>query len=64
VTFSYGGQLSAIFPGLASGLAFLLGFVAALFLFASVLAHELGHSFVALWQGLKLNPSAYFSLGV
>jgi Zn-dependent protease/CBS domain-containing protein len=63
VTFSYGGQLSAIFPGLASGLAFLLGFVAALFLFASVLAHELGHSFVALWQGIEVKSISLFLFG-
>lgn len=63
VTFSYGGQLSAIFPGLDSGLAFLLGFVAALFLFASVLAHELGHSFVALWQGIEVKSISLFLFG-
>lgn len=63
VTFSYGGQLSAIFPGLDSGLAFLLGFVAALLLFASVLAHELGHSFVALWQGIEVKSISLFLFG-
>ncbi|HEY9828938.1 MAG TPA: site-2 protease family protein [Stenomitos sp.] len=63
VTFSYGGQLSAIFPGLAGGSAFLLGFVAALCLFASVLAHELGHSFVALWQGIEVKSISLFLFG-
>ncbi|MEC4853191.1 MAG: site-2 protease family protein, partial [Jaaginema sp. PMC 1079.18] len=50
-TLSFGGWISGAFPGLELFLPWLLGFFAALLLFASVLAHELGHSFVAITQG-------------
>ncbi len=63
VTFTYGGELAAIFPGLGAGLPWLLGFVAALLLFASVLAHELGHSFVAIQQGIEVKSITLFLFG-
>lgn len=63
VAFSYGGELASLFPGLGAGLPLLLGFVAALLLFASVLAHELGHSFVAIRQGIEVKSITLFLFG-
>lgn len=63
VTFTYGADLIAIFPGLGVGLSWLLGFVAALLLFASVLAHELGHSLVAIQQGIEVKSITLFLFG-
>ncbi len=62
VTLSYGGQL-ALFPQLSGITPWILGFVAALLLFASVVAHELGHSFVALSQGIGVKSIALFLFG-
>ncbi|MEW6495175.1 MAG: site-2 protease family protein [Cyanobacteriota bacterium] len=63
MTFWYGGDLAAIFPAWGGGLSLLLGLVAALLLFASVLAHELGHSFVAKWQGVEVDSITLFLFG-
>lgn len=63
VTFDYGNFLAGVFPGLAGGISFLLGLIAALMLFASVLAHELGHSFVALSQGIDVKSITLFLFG-
>ncbi|MGQ4647318.1 M50 family metallopeptidase [Lyngbya aestuarii] len=63
MTFSYGGYLTGIFPGLGGPLPWVLGFVAALLLFASVLAHELGHSFVAISQGIEVKAITLFLFG-
>lgn len=62
ITLSYGGQL-ALFPQLNGITPWLLGFVAALLLFASVLAHELGHSFVAIAQGIEVKSITLFLFG-
>jgi Zn-dependent protease/CBS domain-containing protein len=63
VTWTYGGGLAAQFPGLPGGAPWLLGLVTALLLFASVLAHELGHSFVALRQGIGVQSITLFLFG-
>jgi Zn-dependent protease/CBS domain-containing protein len=63
VTFTYGGELASIFPGLGGGVSLLLGLVAALLLFGSVLGHELGHSFVAIWQGIEVKSITLFLFG-
>ncbi|HIK45453.1 MAG TPA: site-2 protease family protein [Leptolyngbyaceae cyanobacterium M65_K2018_010] len=63
VTWDYGGGLAAAFPQLAGALPWLLGFGAALMLFASVLAHELGHSFAAQRQGIGVNSITLFLFG-
>ncbi|MCL6435917.1 MAG: site-2 protease family protein [Leptolyngbyaceae cyanobacterium HOT.MB2.61] len=63
VTWSYSGGLAAQFPGLPVGGPLLLGLFTALLLFASVLAHELGHSFVALRQGVGVNSITLFLFG-
>lgn len=63
VTFDFGNYLAVLFPGLGGALPLLLGLVVALLLFASVLAHELGHSFVAIRQGIKVQSIALFLFG-
>ncbi len=63
VTLSYGGGLAAQFPNLPAGLPWLWGFLTALLLFASVLAHELGHSFVAIKQGIEVKSISLFLFG-
>jgi Zn-dependent protease len=62
ITWDYGQQLGFGFPALG-GAAWLLGLVTALLLFASVLAHELGHSLVALRQGIPVNSITLFIFG-
>ncbi len=62
VTLSYGGQLAS-FPQLVGITPWILGFVAALLLFSSVVAHELGHSFVALSQGIDVKSITLFLFG-
>ncbi|MDY6937852.1 MAG: site-2 protease family protein [Cyanobacteriota bacterium] len=63
VTLSYAGRLALQFPGLGDAIPWLLGFVAALLLFASVLAHELGHSFAAMQQGIEVKSITLFLFG-
>ena len=62
VTLTYGSNL-AQFSELTGVLPWLLGLVAALLLFASVLAHELGHSFVAIAQGIPVKSIVLFLFG-
>jgi Zn-dependent protease/CBS domain-containing protein len=62
VTLTYGAEL-AQFPQLGGIVPWILGFVAAILLFSSVLAHELGHSFVALAQGIKVRSITLFIFG-
>jgi Zn-dependent protease len=63
VTWDYGNGLAAAFPSLTGGTPILLGLVTALLLFGSVLAHELGHSFVAIKQGIKVESITLFLFG-
>jgi Zn-dependent protease/CBS domain-containing protein len=63
VTWTYGSGLAAAFPYLGNGLALLLGLMTALMVFASVVAHELGHSFVALRQGIDVKSITLFIFG-
>ena len=62
-TWSYSSGITAQFPQLNSGVPLLLGLVTSLLLFASVLAHELGHSFVALRQGIGVQSITLFLFG-
>ncbi|MDV2998752.1 MAG: putative zinc metalloprotease Rip3 [Chroococcopsis gigantea SAG 12.99] len=62
VTLTYGQQL-ATFPQLTGFMPWLLGLVAALLLFSSVVAHELGHSFAALSQGITVKSITLFLFG-
>ena len=43
--------------------SWIIGFITALLLFLSVLLHELGHSFMALHEGLKVRSITLFFLG-
>ncbi|WP_017655199.1 site-2 protease family protein [Fortiea contorta] len=63
VTWSYGSGLAAQFPQISGVLALLLGLMTALLLFASVVAHELGHSFVAISQGIDVKSITLFIFG-
>lgn len=63
VTWDYGGGLAQQFPALTGTAPWLLGLGAALLLFASVLAHELGHSFVAISQGIEVKSITLFIFG-
>jgi Zn-dependent protease/CBS domain-containing protein len=63
VTISYSGGLAAQFPQLSGGLALPLGLLTALLLFSSVVAHELGHSFVAIRQGIDVKSITLFIFG-
>jgi Zn-dependent protease/CBS domain-containing protein len=62
ITFSYGQELARL-PQLNSFTSLALGFVTAILLFASVLAHELGHSFVAQAQGIEVKSITLFLFG-
>lgn len=50
-------------PGESPVTYWLLGFIASLLLFVSVLVHELAHSFVALWRGLKVRDIVLYMFG-
>ena len=63
VTWQYGGALAALFPTLGPVAPWLLGLFAALLLFSSVLAHELGHSWVAIKQGIGVKSISLFLFG-
>ncbi|MBD2435684.1 site-2 protease family protein [Nostoc sp. FACHB-110] len=63
VAWSYSSGLLAQFPYLSGGLGLLLGLMTALLLFASVVAHELGHSFVAIRQGIDVKSITLFIFG-
>ena len=62
VTWSDAQWLVYQFPQLAMA-AWVLGLVTALLLFASVLAHELGHSLIARRQGVEVNSITLFIFG-
>lgn len=61
-TLNFGNGLAAQFPQLG-GTALVLGLVAGLLLFTSVLLHELGHSFAAQQQGIQVNSITLFLFG-
>jgi len=62
VTWTYGQGLTE-FPSLTGATPWLLGLFTALLLFSSVLAHELGHSFVAISQGIPVKSITLFIFG-
>lgn len=63
VTFSSGNGLAHQFPNLAGGLPWIWGFLTAILMFASVLAHELGHSWVAIQRGIEVKSITLFLFG-
>lgn len=63
ITWDYGSGLANDFPSLPGTTPWLLGLGAALLLFSSVLAHELGHSFAAMRQGINVNSITLFLFG-
>ncbi len=62
VTFLYGSDLSRFF-NLSGPYPWILGMVTALLMFSSVLLHELGHSFVAIRQGIEVKSITLFIFG-
>lgn len=50
-------------PGLSAGIYWIMGFVASLLLFVSVLIHELAHSFTAEARGLRVSSITLFIFG-
>src|SRR3989454_9287134 len=58
-----GGYLSRTYPGLNSTTYWLIGIVSALLLFASVLLHELSHSYIAKKNGLPIGRITLFFYG-
>ncbi len=64
LTFSLAtGEFPIFYPGYSSSTYFLLGFLAAILLFVSVLLHELAHSFVARARGLPVKSIVLFIFG-
>lgn len=63
VTWTYGNGLAEQFPGLVGATPWVLGLGTALLLFGSVLAHELGHSLVAMRQGIEVKSITLFLFG-
>jgi len=62
-TLEFGNLLSPQFSAQGAIAPLFLGFVAALLLFTSVLAHELGHSLVAIQQGIEVKSITLFLFG-
>jgi hypothetical protein len=58
-----GGYFPAAYPGWSPATYWAVSAVAALALFASVLIHELMHSFVALTRGLEVSSITLFIFG-
>ena len=53
----------AYVPGLARGTYVAMGVVGTFLFFASLLAHELAHAFVAMWKGMEVEGITLFIFG-
>ncbi|WP_072622165.1 site-2 protease family protein [Spirulina major] len=62
-TFWFGQEFALSLPQFNGFASLLLGLVTVLLLFASVLAHELGHSLVAMSQGITVKSITLFIFG-
>ena len=62
-SWTYGNGLAAQFPDLVGIGPWILGLGTAILLFSSVLAHELGHSLVAMQQGIEVKSITLFLFG-
>ncbi len=58
------GWFSVVYPGWSPATYWLVSFSAAVFLFVSVLVHELAHSVVARVRGLPVKNITLFVFGV
>lgn len=63
ITWNLSSAFGRSHPDWSTGLAWVLGFAAALLLFISVLAHELAHSLVAKAQGIPVDDITLFLFG-
>ena len=64
LTFSLAtGWFPITYPGSSTTTYYLLGFIASILLFVSVLLHELAHSFVARSRGLRVKSIVLFIFG-
>jgi Zn-dependent protease/CBS domain-containing protein len=63
ITFSLTGTFAARFPGLPPAAHFLIGIVASLLFFGSVLFHELAHSLLAIRSGKPVRSITLFIFG-
>lgn len=63
VTWTYGNGLATQFPDFTGIGPWVLGLGTAILLFGSVLAHELGHSLMAMQQGIKVKSITLFLFG-
>ncbi len=63
ITWSLATQFMVIYPGWGTATYWIVGLVAAILLFVSVLLHELAHSLVARSQGLPVRSITLFIFG-
>jgi Zn-dependent protease/CBS domain-containing protein len=57
------GYFPSLYPGWEATTYWVAGVVAALALFGSVLLHELSHSLVAIWRGIRVRSITLFIFG-
>ena len=63
ITFSMAGTFAASFPGLPQAAHLLIGLVASLLFFGSVLFHEMAHSLMAIRSGKPVRSITLFIFG-
>ncbi len=63
ITWSLATQFMLIYPGWGTATYWIVGFIAAVLLFVSVLLHELGHSLVARAEGIPVKSITLFIFG-